>query len=517
MRRCTLKGGSEERHVFTWEDIERRFDACRGKTLGEIDDTGVFAGKPKNKGVAGMVVEQSILGYPPDSRQEPDIEVDGVPYEVKTTGLVYDGDTRKKTRAADGKGDAVSVGGIDVRKLEAKEPMSVTAVSVNTIWRETFDDSHFWHKLEHLLIAYYFYNDGNPAKVDSQEYARFPFIDYELHVWDDDDRAVLASDWQIVRDFVARVHEEGLDPDEEYPKISHELNRALLYTDTSPKWPNPPRWRLKRSTVTALVREHFSGELEHLPVQVRSFADIEHLCADVTDDYAGTTVAEIARELGYTGSLMAKSVNEALIVRMLGGHATKMSRVDAFLKADIQCKTVTFSHGEARMTEDTKFVRIDFDEVMDATISWEESVAREAFTRRILCPVFREPSKEAPLADNVFLGFKWIDLDDHALEEAHRVWEEVRRLVLTGDLRDVPQLTKSGVQRVNRKTGLASSAPNFPKARDAYAVFVRGDSTDSSDKPLVINGIPMYRQYFWLKRQWVIRHLAEEPFIGSES
>ena len=82
-----MKSGT---HSFTFSEIEHRFDACVGRTLGEIDSSDVFgryAGE--NKGIAGSVVEQSVLGYPADSVQEPDIEVDGVDVELKVTGLKH--------------------------------------------------------------------------------------------------------------------------------------------------------------------------------------------------------------------------------------------------------------------------------------------------------------------------------------------------------------------------------------------------------------------------------------------
>ena len=503
-----MANAKNSKHSFSHDEIVRRFEDVKGKTLGEIDATGVFSGKPKNKGVAGAVIEQSVLGYPPDSRQEPDIEIDGLPYEVKTTGLVFGAEKRKqhgeeKTPLRRG----------EKKDLEAKEPMSITAVSVDDIWKEDFSNSAFWHKLDHMLIAYYLYNCGSPTKVDDpMEYASFPFIDYELHRWDDDDKAVLAADWQLVRDFVARVHEEDLDPDEEYPKISHELNRKLLYTDTSPKWPNKPRWRLKRSTVSAMVKEHFTGDLEHLPTLLSSYDDIESECRSLRRDYAGATIAELAKELRYDGLLTGKSVAEGIVVRMFGGHSKKMSRLDAFAKVGIQCKTITYSNGEAKLAEDIKFARVDFDEAMDEAALWEGSVAQESFTGRILCAIFEEPSKESPLAENVFKGFKWIEFDDVAVEEAQAVWNEVRRLIFSGELCDVISQRKDGSPIIN-KTGVPKSAPNFPKSENAYAVFIRGDGRDSTKKPLRINGIDMYLQYFWLKKGWVVQSLEAADFI----
>ena len=103
---------SDKEYAFVRVELEEKLESVRNKTLGEVDTANVFAiteTNPKVTGIAGDVIEQSILGYPPDSRQQPDILVDGVPTEVKTTGL---------RPAKQGKG------------LEAKEPMSITAVSL---------------------------------------------------------------------------------------------------------------------------------------------------------------------------------------------------------------------------------------------------------------------------------------------------------------------------------------------------------------------------------------------------
>ncbi len=62
------------------------------KLLGDIDVNNAFdktIGKPKVTGIAGDVIEQSVLGYPANSDQKPDIIVDGKNVEVKTTGVKY--------------------------------------------------------------------------------------------------------------------------------------------------------------------------------------------------------------------------------------------------------------------------------------------------------------------------------------------------------------------------------------------------------------------------------------------
>lgn len=497
-------GQPDDVRSFSSADVGRRLDACVGRTLGEVDRTGVFSGRGRNKGVAGAVVEQSVLGYPADSRQEPDVRIDGVPYEVKTTGLVDD-------REAPG-------------RYVAKEPMSVTAVSPDRIWREEFDDSAFWHKLEHMVLVYYLYNHGSASKVaDTREYASFELLGYDLHEWSDHDRRVLESDWRVVRDFVERVHREGLDPDVEYPKISHELNRRLMYTDTAPKWPNRPRWRLKRATVTQLARECFdrraagpgargeAGRLERLPSDPVSYEDVGRLCREVRRRYAGRTVAQVAAAVGYEGALGGKSVSEALLVRMLGGTARRFSAVEVFAKANVRCRTVVLT-GSGRRTEDMKLARVLLDEVADPDRDWEDSAAREDLGARVLCAVFREPDAGAPLADNVFLGFRWLGGEEEVAEAGRAVWDEMRRLVATGELRDVVEVDRQGRPRVNARTGVPRSAPNWPKARDSI-VFLRGSGRDSGDKPEVVNGVRMYRQSFWLRGGWVAGRLSEGDWL----
>ena len=60
------------RYTFVRLELEDKLESVRGKTLGEADTTNVFAvteANPKVTGIAGDVIEQSILGYPPDCRR----------------------------------------------------------------------------------------------------------------------------------------------------------------------------------------------------------------------------------------------------------------------------------------------------------------------------------------------------------------------------------------------------------------------------------------------------------------
>ena len=130
--------------------------------------------------------------------------------------------------------------------------------------------------------------------------------------------------------------------------------------------------------------------------------------------------------------------------------------------------------------------------------------------------IFEEPTQEAPLLKNKFLGFSLITLDEDFIQANVRpVWERVRHLVLSKELVDVPicytRGPNKGKQKVN-KNGELSSAPNFPKSAEGI-VFVRGTGTDSKDKKEVVNGIRMCYQQVWIKGSYLSALVAQSPQI----
>jgi hypothetical protein len=480
-------------YAYVRLDLEDKLESVRGKTLGEADTANVFAitkTNPKVTGIAGDVVEQSILGYPPDSFQRPDIIVDGIPTEVKTTGL------RPSKR---GQG------------LEAKEPMSITAVSLNTIAAEAFADSNFWHKVEHMLIVYYLYDSDTTVKA--ADYANFPIKGYQFHEFDADEIATLESDWQLVHDFVKRIQDEHPDEKEReqlYPLLSSALRKDLMLIDTAPKYPHPPRFRLKRSTVTAMARKNFGDSMEQLPRSYTSYAAIDTKLHSVSGIYTGKTIGETCNGFGIDPG--SKNVAEQMIVRIFGAKG-KMNRIELFSKIGLSTKSVALTK-EGKRTEDMKLFTIDFDEFANPDTTFEESLFYEYFANnQLLCVVYEEPSKDAPLTENVLRGFKRLMFDDEFIEtEVRPVWEKTRELIVSGTLKFVPSVSKKTGKPIINKTGVPKGAPNFPKSRHGL-VFIRGTSTDSTRKPEIVNGIAMYKQQVWVKGSYIAARLDEEPWI----
>lgn len=487
--------GTPNAHAFSRKQLIQIFDACLNKTLGDVDKNHVFdkaITNPKITGIAGMVIEQSVLGYPADSRQEPDLVVNNEHVELKTTGIRY---SKKKGEHA----------------YEAKEPMSITAVSPEKIVDEVFPDSNFWHKLAKMLLVYYLYD--SETTVTAAEYANFPIKGYQFHEFSDEDRCILEHDWTIVQEFIRSLQRDFSDYTSQYPRLSSELRDKLLYIDTAPKWPNRPRFRLKRSLVTTIVQEHFGKQLEQLPQSYTSYEELDTRCRELTAKYKGKTINEIANDLNVSQEKYNKSIVEQLVVRMFGGKASKMQQIELFSKIGLLGKSVVLSP-TGRPTEAMKLFTIDFEEIQNKDLAFEDSSFYEFFAnRQFLYIVFTEDSNNAPLGEVRFQGFKRFTFDEVFINhEVRPVWEKIRSLIFNNTLRDVVELDKQGNPIINKKSGVIRSAPNFPKSSEGL-VFVRGSGTDATNKPLEINGVRMLSQNLWLAKAVTINALRSGNYI----
>lgn len=506
----------QESHFFQKEDLISILNDIIDKTLGEVDKNHVFAKtitNPKVTGIAGDVIEQSVLGYPADQEQRPDLDVDGILTELKTTGM------RLITSTAS-------------RPLyEAKEPASITAVSIPTIARETFYDSKFWHKAEHLLFIFYQYE--SPTAVIAAKYADFHIRGYRFHEFSEDDIEILKRDWQTIHDFIADIqaHYSGDEASNKYPQLSTLINRQTIYLDTAPKYPHSPRFRLRRRVISNIIHQTFNGQsFEKLPDKYFSYSDVERKCAEITKQFKGYSMAEILKHFGVTISdekqAKLKQYAEQVIVWMFGGKSKKISKIEMFSKFGYIPKSITVTTNDSR-TEDMKLFSVDFDELSEPIVEDEFEGTREKTfedselysyfcDNKILCVVFQEnnPDKggNVRLSDNKFLGFKILDLSDALfLQEARQTWEDARDIICNDKLVFEPVLDKNGAQRYTPKTGIPMGAPNLPKSKD-HIVFLRGGGIDATDK-IMVKGVPMLRQSYWVKGSYIVDRLKAIPYI----
>lgn len=513
-------------HVYNKADLANRFDAVLGKTLEEIDTKGLFNHVQEfnlQKGVVGSLIEQCVLGYNPDSKQEADlVVVDGescIKTELKSTGMLLKADPKKH--------------------FVAKEPMSITAVGVYDIAEQDFWTSHFWNKLEHMLLVYYLYKADHP--VTPYEYRLFPIKGYEFHKFDEADTEILKQDWEHVRELAVRVtaHHPGPRTKEwkeavkqEYIDVHGELRRVLNYVDLAPKF--PPRFRLKKPVVSAIISKHFGYQLEQLPGRYAVITDIDKKCRELTELYAGETIGQLTSRFGLPCG-ENKSICEKIAVAMFGGKSKKLNQIELFSRFGLIGKSIVMTPTGGR-TEDMKLFHIDFNEMVRTEVVEESEGARpiqfedsELYAyfadHEFLCIMYEEPAKEHvideltgkrkekkhPLGMNKFIGFKRLVFSDEFIDTTVRkLWDDTRGKVMNGTLEDVPEMSGGKVKIL--RSGDISSAPNFMKSSE-NTVFVRGSATDASHKTECVNGIRMLPQYVWIKGTAVIDELKNTPAL----
>lgn len=515
-------------HIYKKEDLIRSFDNILGEKLENIDNIGMFEHVQDfnlQKGVAGAVIEQCVLGYPPDSKQEADlVVVDGekrTKTELKTTGLVISDD-----------------------HFVAKEPMSITAVGVYDLADQDFYTSHFWEKLEHMLIVYYYYASEHP--VTPYDYRLFPVVGYEFHEFSDIEIETLRTDWEHVKSLVKRIvsHYPGVHDaawkkavKEEYIEVHGELRRLLSYIDLAPKF--PPRFRLKKPTVSTMISKHFGYNLEQLPGKYTTVSDIDIKCRELTSIYAGRTIGDIAKEFGINVFSKKgedkKAIAEQIIVSMFGGKSKKLNQIEEFQKFGIVAKSVVMTSSGGR-TEDMKLFHVDFNEFTRKEVETEDGSMRamefedsELYSyfadHEFLCILFEEPPAtllerknntdyfitNSNLGDNRFFGFKRLTFSDEFIDTSVRkLWEDVRDKVINNKLEDIIQRNADGTEKRIKADNSISSAPNFMKSSQ-NEVFLRGSGLDSAliHKTECVNGIKMLPQYVWIKGISIVDELLK--------
>ena len=505
---------------YTKSFVHTLLEGVKGKTLGEVDSSHQFARTENSKkitGIAGDVIEQSVFGYERDSKQECDIEIDGVLTELKTTGVrIPKSDLGK---VAGKVGDAYNV------YLGAKEGISITGVTFEPTIQTDFNTSHFWEKSEHLLIVFYEYKKYEA--VPASAYADFPIVDYCYNTFSEEERAKLCNDWEIVRDYLKGIYAKYKDADkrnEELVGFTHVLRPNLLLIELVPSFKKKstgsyqkPRYRLKQTFVDYIVRGHFDKSRANTEISLKesfsSFAELDARCHAISAKYKGKTFAQLKVDLGIETEISNKSFGALCVLKMFDADCKRLNQISDFKKAGIIAKTITITPTGSR-TEDMKLKHIDFEEWADEDLDFLDSDVYSYFCEHsFLCPIFCEHDSNDS-SKTTFEGFKRFAFDDDFIEnEVKRMWEDSRNLIHQKTLKWEFLYDKEGNKRKNI-SGSYMGSPNFPKSAD-YKVFFRGGADDSRDeaKTEVVNGIRMLPQFFWLKGSYIADKLKSIEYL----
>lgn len=512
----------------------------KGKTLGEIDSSFQFNRTIKSKkitGIAGDVIEQSVFRYARDSKQECDIEIDGILTELKTTGVRIPKNDLPKVKGKSG--DDYNI------YLQAKEGISITGVTFEPTFQTEFETSHFWEKAKCLLIVFYEYKSYDV--VPASAYAKFPIIDYCYNTFSDNEKQQLKNDWNIVRDYLKDIYGKypnQTERNEHLQGFTHVLRPKLLLIELVPGFRKKangnyqkPRYRLKKTFVDFIVKGHFDKSRKSKEVQLKdnfsSFSQLDQLCHKLTDKYKGKTFIQLKKELNITADISSKDFGSQCIIKMFDVNCKRLNQISDFYKAGIIAKTITITPDGGR-TEDMKLCHINFEEWANKDIDFTESDVYSFFCEHsFLCPVFCERGNTRRMKMNnielqrkensrvlseigktTFEGFKRFAFDEKFIEEnVKRVWNDSRALIHQNKLKWIYKLDKKG-NKMKNKSGSYRGAPNFPKSSE-YNVFFRGGANDSSEsaKTECVNGIKMLPQYFWLKGSFIANKLQKISYL----
>lgn len=526
---------SEDRK-FTREFVCQLLEGVKGKTLGEVDKSCQFARTEKSSkitGIAGDVIEQSVFGYERDSKQECDIEIDGLLTELKTTGVRVLKSDLKNAKGKTSEDYNVYLG--------AKEGISITAVTFEPSIQTDFYTSHFWEKAERLLIVFYEYKSYDV--VPASAYAQFPIVDYCYNSFSEEELQKLRNDWEIVRDYLQNVYSQYASFSERYESLegfTHVLRPQLLLIELVPGFKKKstgsyqkPRYRLKQTFVDYIVRGHFDKSRANTEIALKesfsSFSQLDARCHKLTEKYGGKTIAELRGMLNI--DVETKDIASKCVLGMFDADCKRLNQISDFSKAGIIAKTITITPQGGR-TEDMKLKHINFEEWADRDIDFQESEIYDYFCEHsFLCPIFCERGDMRPKSKyetklqyeerikresqlTTFEGFKRFAFDGHFIEEeARRTWEDSRNLIYRNELEWEYMYDEEGNRRMNG-SGAYMGAPNFPKSSE-YIVFFRGgaDVSDEKSRTECVNGIRMLPQFFWLKGSYIAKKLQEIPYI----
>ncbi len=410
----------EERKIipFKESEIENLLSVIKPFALfKDLDKENVFGTEKFNKGILGHVIEKSVLNIPINSFQNADIKIiygkKEVLTEVKTTG-VHDREL------------------LDGETYHAKECTSLTAVSIGCIEDETWEKSHFYEKIAHLLWVFYIYKrDEGEEVVPYKKYAQFPVLGYKFTHLEDfpEDLEKFKSDWNRTRIFLKNAKEKA-NPEELYPQLHSAIKKDLFFVDIAPRYrkekgksPVLPRFRIKKPYVNS-VFQRFWNELQGKTKRIAkcdqwekncsSFAQLEQDLYKLTKDYKNKSIEEILQifEMNVP-SKINKSIAEQIFVKMIGCEKSrKISDIDLFNSVGIIAKTITITKKGAR-TEDTKLFTMNLDEIKDKDLAYEDTSFYHYFNDyQFLCIVFEEPQKGIPLEKNRFIGIKRLVFPD---------------------------------------------------------------------------------------------------------
>lgn len=470
--------------------------------------------KEVDRGLPGKIIEGAYFGYELNSRQEADFNKVGL--ELKTTPADY---SKKE------------------KKFISGETLSITQIDFSHKVIDNFFDSHLWHKLQFLLIIFYW----RDKQLKSKLYYQVLFA--SLFKPSEEDLIIIQNDYSIINQKIKSGQADKLSRSDG------------LYLSTAPKATGNSKYVQSIYGGKELIRRCYTLRKPYIQVIldgynfrnskeeriVKNIEELKHnsfefILQERFSKYINKNIYDIAKELDYeikfvknkdNKESLSKAVMPSLTAKMLG--VTKLNS-EEFLKAGIVVKTITFdlkgNNKEQFRLNDANFFEINDcpdtykgfsidekgDEIEVEYSGWEESVLYNSLENlRYLFIVFKETVNGI-----VFKGSRLWSMSDDDIELAHKDWLDIKKVIREGVI--FTRVQKGSVEITEN---------NFPGMKEARRIHLRPHSKKSfyvdnngnswgngsvSDTVQLPDGQRMVKQSYWLKNSFVQQFVSDLLF-----
>lgn len=450
------------------ESIVEYAKKLKGKSLYQACGEAIKEHSYSGKGNFGQLLEKYYFGFEPNSDARADFYEAGI--ELKSSPL-------KKNKN---------------KTYGAKERLVLNIINYLEVHKETFEESTFYDKNNHLLLILYLHEKGVNV------------IDLIVHLVDEwkipeEDLQIIKHDWETIVNKVkqGKAHEIS-EGDTFYLGACTKGATAASSMRAQPfskKKAKQRAFSFKQGYLNHIIAQIAKDETEVYGKIIKrpdilEKISIEEYIVSLFKPYYTLTPKEIENKLGLDLSQKPKNYLANLTSSILGlDKSEKLGDYEEFRKASIQVRTVRLGANNLPY-EHISFKAFEFKEI--AKQSWEESEWKKIVESKFFFVFYREIDGLLTLEKVKFWNMPHKDI-----KEARKVWLATKKTIKSGEI--ISGFSKNKIKTLNF----------FPKATQNRVCHVRPHGNNKADTyPLPVKdkltGVSEFtKQSFWFNASYV--------------
>jgi DNA mismatch repair protein MutH len=448
------------------ESIINYAKRLRGQSLRSACEESIHKHNYQGKGNFGQLLENFYFGYSPNSDSAPDFAIAGL--ELKTSPL-------KKLKRSE--------------EYRSKERLVLNIINYLEVHKETFEESSFWRKNQHLLLIFYLHN------------ADHDILDYIIKLVDDwkypdEDLEIIKRDWNIIQSKIknGKAHELS-EGDTFYLGACTKGATAASSLRDQPFNEIKAKQRaysLKQGYVNHIISKisqneaNVYGKIIDTPRFKEVNLSIEEYIESKFKPFYNMSSDSIDSHFSLNLNKKAKNYFANLTNAILGIELGK--RIEEFEKADIQVKTVRLKENNTPK-ESISFPNFKYTELIDT--DWDDSNFKTILESKFFFVFYQFEGAKLILRKVKFWNMPYEDI-----LMAKKVWDSMKESIISGKI--IAEIKPNG-----------SRLTHFPKKTDNKVSHVRPHAKDASDVydlPVAdkLTGVKEYTKHcFWLNDTYI--------------